>query len=118
MKHGFMLNTAAFLLIGTAALAQSSYSESSTTTTTTPPPVIAPAPVDASPVVPLAPGTLSTTETERASDGAGNSYESTKTTYGNTDGAAEDTSTTTTTVPPPESYVTTKRTVTTTTGGD
>jgi hypothetical protein len=71
------------------------------------------------PVVPPAPGTLSTTETDRATDGAGNSYESTKTTYGNTVGAATDSTTTTTAVPPPVGYVTTsKRTVTTTTDGN
>lgn len=117
MKHGFMLSTAAFLLAGTAALAQTSYSTDSTTTTTAvPPPVVVAPPVVAVPM----PGTLSTTETERGSDGAGNSYQSTKTTYGSPDaGVGSESTTTTTEVPPPVGYVTTKKTVTTTTtGGD
>jgi hypothetical protein len=53
------------------------------------------------PVMPPPPGTLSTTETQRAVDSNGNEYDSTKTTYGNANGAASDSATTTTIQPPP-----------------
>jgi hypothetical protein len=68
--------------------------------------------------VPPPPGTLSTTETDRATDAAGNTWQSTKTTYGNAMGAATDSTTTATTAPPAGYVTSTKRTTTTTTGGD
>jgi hypothetical protein len=106
MKRGFMMSTAAFLLLGGTALAQTT-SQTTSQTTTTGTPMVAPAPV-----IPPAPGTLSTTETQRGVDSNGNEYNTTHTTYGNMNGASE--SSTTTTVQPPPA-ITTKRTTTTTT---
>jgi hypothetical protein len=58
-------------------------------------------------------------ETEKATDGYGNSYQSTKTTYGSANGAATDSVTTQTSVPPPvETYMSKKTTTTTTTTGN
>ena len=53
MKPGFMLSTGVFLLVGSAAMAQSTYSESTTTTTTVTPPIVAPAPAMPPPSAPL-----------------------------------------------------------------
>jgi hypothetical protein len=65
------------------------------------------------PVMPPQPGTLSTTESQKAVDSNGNEYDSTKTTYGNANGAASD-STSTTTVQPAVPTVIMKKTTTTT----
>ena len=107
MKRNLMKTMSAFLLLGGTALAQTT---SQTTTTTTAPmmaPMVAPAPV-----VPPPEGTLSTTETQRGVDSNGNEYNTSRTTYGNLNGAASESTTTTTVQPPP---VITKRSTTTTT---
>jgi len=106
MKYGLMIGAATFALIAGMALAQTS-SETTTTTTTAAPPMVAP-PV----VTPPAPGTLSTTETQKAVDSNGNEYDSTKTTYGNANGAASNSVTTTTVQPQVPTTVITKKTTT------
>lgn len=110
MKYGFIATSAALIMTGGVALAQSS-TYSQTTTTTTAPAMTGPAPV-----APPLPGTLSSTETTKATDGYGNSYESSKTTYGNANGAASDSVSTTTTAPAGTYY--SKKTTTTTTSGE
>ncbi len=98
MKFNFMVTSATLIMMDGAAFAQiSTYSQSTTTTST--PEMAAPAPV-----VPPEPGMLSTTQTIKAKDSTGNSYEAMKTTYGNVNGAASDSTTTTTTAPPPVTY--------------
>lgn len=113
MKHGFMMGTAAFILLAATVLAHAQTSTYSTTTTTTavaPVGVSDPAPVTSPPV-----GTLSTTESQKSVDAYGNEVDTTKTTYGNVNGAASDATSTTTIQPPPVETTVTKKVITTST---
>lgn len=95
-----------FLLAGAAALgmmtcaAMAQTSTSQTTTTTAPTPLSMPA------------GTLSTTATEKSVGVDGTRTNSTKTTYGNTNGVASDSVTKTTTYPPAAVSTTSETTTT------
>jgi hypothetical protein len=96
----FLLAGAVVLVTMTgAAMAQTTTSQ--TTTTTAPTPLVVPA------------GTLSTTSTVKSVDIDGTRTDSTKTTYGNTNGVASDSVTKTTTYPPPAPVTTTSETTTT-----
>jgi hypothetical protein len=96
-----------FLLAGAVALgmmtgvAVAQTTTSQTTTTTAPTPLYVP------------PGTLSTTSTEKAVGVDGTHTDTTKTTYGNTNGVASDSVTKTTTYPAPAVVTTTNETTTT-----
>jgi hypothetical protein len=90
--------TALGMLTG-AAMAQTTTSQS--TITTAPTPLVVPA------------GTLSTTSTVKSVGIDGTRTDSTKTTYGNTNGVASDSVTKTTTYPAPVAVTTTSDTTTT-----
>ena len=108
MKNIFILPVIACLAVPGVALAQTTTQSSTSTTSALPPsPMVPPAPV-----APPAPGVLSTTKTERSVSGNGDSYESTKTTYGNANGAASQSSSVSVTPPPPVTSTTTEKTST------
>ena len=69
-----------------------------------------PAAMAPAPVMPPPSGTLSTTETSRSVDAAGNTSRSRKTTYGNEDGAVSQSTKTTTMTPAPQTSTTTDTT--------
>jgi hypothetical protein len=108
MKHFVLTSLGAFALFTANAAAQ--------TTTISGTSVTAPTVVTPTPVVPPAPGVLSTTESQKTIDGNGDVSASTKTTYGNANGAASDSTTTTTMQPaPPPPPIVNQTTTTTTT---
>jgi hypothetical protein len=98
-----------FLLAGAAALgmmmgvATAQTTSSQTTTTTAPTPLMVPS------------GTLSTTSTEKSIGADGTQTDSSRTTYGNSNGVASDSVTRTTTIPPPAQVTTTQQTTSTVT---
>lgn len=105
MKTWLFASAAALALMTGIASAQTTSSQTTTRSTTEAPSVVAP-----TPVAPPVNGTLSTTETRRATGVNGSETESRKTTYGNANGAASDSSTTTTTGPGAPAATTTTKT--------
>ncbi len=104
MKLYLAASTCALFLLAGGAFAQTTSSDTTSSTSTTAPTVAVPAP-----------GTLSTTETHSSNDGAGNTVDSKKTTYGNAYGSGSDSTTTTTTAPQPAPAATTSSQSTTST---
>lgn len=96
MRKYLLASIGVFTLVAAGALAQTTSSDSTTTTSQSLPTVITPAPVQPPPS-----GTLSITESKHITDGDGTQVNSTKTTYGNANGAASDSTVTTTTPQPP-----------------
>ncbi len=112
-----LVTAAAMLaLVGGVAHAQTA-SETTTSQSSTYAPGYAPAVPPPPPpgAMAPAPGTLSITKTEKATDGYGNSYNSESSTYRDANGVARDTRTTTTNVAPPPPPVSTTTTTTNTT---
>jgi hypothetical protein len=96
----FLLTTVAVLGLMTGiAAAQSTSSQSTTTTTIAPPALVAPPA-----------GTLSSTTTTKAVGSDGTQTDSTRSTYRNANGVAEDSTTKTTTMPGPGVTTTTETT--------
>jgi hypothetical protein len=81
-----------------------------TTTTTSTAHTLQPTAMTWTPVMPSPSGTLSTTETSRSVDAAGNTSQSRKTTYGSEDGAVSQSTSTTTITPVPHTSTTTDTT--------
>jgi hypothetical protein len=99
MTKLLLAGAAALGMMTCAAMAQTTTLQS--TTTTAPTPLAVPA------------GTLSTTSSEKSVGVDGTRTDSTKTTYGNTNGVASDSVTKTTTYPQPSAVTTTSDTTTT-----